>query len=834
MLLVASFGGAALPASAPLGNPTTGGSGAVARAAPAGGPEVAPAVPGAWLDWGDHDHARVEAVATPLVGAGPSLYGNPPSWLGYDALHRQYYVPDPPSSVDIVPGNFTSSPYGTGAPTVTEVVPVGTDPFGVAFDAASGEVFVTNSGSNNVSVLDGNDSTPVANVSVGVSPAGISYDAGTGDLYVANNGSANVSVISGSSLLVIGSVNVGTHPIGIVADPISGQVFVADSGDAEVTIFNASTEQVVTNVTVGSVPYDVAIDPVADTAYVANSASVNVTVIAASTDSIVAWITVPGGYTYPPGPLSGLAYDNQDGLVWVGAGYHDMLVLNTSTQSLEAVLGTDPAGVVYNPDTGDICVTNTDNRTFECLLARVSFSETGLPVGAAWTVNVTPSIAQPTNNASLLYYLVPFWTSFNFTVIASGGFAPTPASGSERGLDPWETQDISIAFSQVGTSYGVNFTESGLPPGGGWSADLDGLRVSGTAPSIGFLVPNGTYGFSVADSVLNGTQYVPTPGSGTVTVNGSAVVEDLSFQPSTPTSVDFVVTLHQSGLPNGTAWSGSVGPSVFLNATGPNVPVELPNGSYAFTIGNVSGFVASPSSGTLVVNGSAVTENITFTSTAPTPQYPVGFVEGGLPHGTSWTATLGGMSRNTTGPEVNFTAANGTYTYTVPAVTGYATNDSAGNLTVRGQPLTVDLVFSAVPFPVEFTETGLASGSNWTVTATNAQTGAYLSDSRSTVTITLPLVEGTYSVLASGPAGPHPSSFSTSIVVGPTGAGPVSVLLGPVDCPCGGIEVPETPVGYYLLLGGLLVLSAVGSGFLLLRPRRPPTVPPPDTGPIPR
>src|SRR5580698_935256 len=66
MLLVASFGGAALPASAPLGNLTMGGSGAGAPAAPAGGPEVTPAVPGAWLDWGDHDHARVEAVATPL------------------------------------------------------------------------------------------------------------------------------------------------------------------------------------------------------------------------------------------------------------------------------------------------------------------------------------------------------------------------------------------------------------------------------------------------------------------------------------------------------------------------------------------------------------------------------------------------------------------------------------------------------------------------------------------------------------------------------------------------------------------------------------------------
>jgi len=763
-----------------------------------------------------------------LIGAAPSAYGSPPSWLGYDSLHRQYYVPDAPSSVDIVPGNFTSS--DTGLPTVTEVVPVGADPFGVAFDAASGEIFVTNSGSDNVSVLDGNDSVPVASVSVGASPAGITFDATTGDLYVANNGSNNVSVVSGSSLQVVGTVDVGANPIGIAADPISGQVFVADSGDANVTILNASTYQVIATVGVGSVPYGVAIDPVSDVAYVTNSASVNVTVIAAGNDSIVAWITVGPGYTYPPNELSGLAYDSQDGLVFVGAGYHDMLVINASTQSLEAVLGTDPAGVVFNPDTGDVCVTNTDNRTFECLLAEVSFTESGLSAGAAWTVNVTPSIAQPTNSSNVLDFQVPIYTSFNYTVLATGGNEPTPESGTESGLGQWQSDDLSIAFALGETSYWANFTESGLPSGGGWSVDLDGLKDSGTLSTIGFLVPNGTYPFYVASTLVNGTQYSPSLGSGTVYVNGSDFAVGLTFQPSNSSPTDYPVTFQESGLPNGTAWGGSVGSWVFLNQTVPAATLELPNRTYAFTIGNVSGFLASPGSGSLVVSGASVTEYITFTSTAVVPKYLVGFVETGLPAGAAWNVTLGGMTRNTSGVWVNFTASNGTYTFEVPAVTGYAANDSAGNVTVQGRTVTVDLAFSPVPFPVEFTETGLAAGSSWTVEATNRANGATMTETRSTATITLSLVSGTYNVTASGPPGPHPATYSTSIVVGRAGAGPVTILLGPEPCGCGVVSVPGSPLGLYLLVGVVVVLGVSLTGALIVRSRRPPPVPPPETG----
>ncbi|MCI4373077.1 MAG: YncE family protein, partial [Thermoplasmata archaeon] len=286
---------------------------------------------GSWLAWADHDHAHVQAVVTPLSRSDPASYVSNPSWLGYDSIHRQFYVADAPSSVDIIPGNFSGY-----IPTVTQVVSVGSGPFGVAFDNLTGEIFVTNSGSNNVSVLAGNDSAPVASIDVGSDPMGVSFDPTTGDVYVANNGSNNLSIISGSLLTVVGSVPVGANPIGVAADSISGQIFVADYGGSEVTIISAADPAVETNVSVGSGPYDVAIDTVADTAYITNSASENLTVIAGSNDSITDWITLGGGLP----PLTGLAYDAQDGLVWVGAGWRDIAAINTSTESVEVVIGT--------------------------------------------------------------------------------------------------------------------------------------------------------------------------------------------------------------------------------------------------------------------------------------------------------------------------------------------------------------------------------------------------------------------------------------------------------------------------------------------------------------
>jgi YVTN family beta-propeller protein len=172
--------------------------------------------------------------SVPLRSATPQLgyLNGTPAWLAFDTATQSLYVAVPPSSVDIAPANFS---FGRGAPGINVTVPVGADPFGVAYDSATGDVFVTNSGSNDVSVLFGNLSTPIDTIGVGTSPTGVAFDPVNGNVYVANNGSNNVSVINGTTLSVTATINVGSNPLGVAADLDTGEVFVADYGSGQVT-----------------------------------------------------------------------------------------------------------------------------------------------------------------------------------------------------------------------------------------------------------------------------------------------------------------------------------------------------------------------------------------------------------------------------------------------------------------------------------------------------------------------------------------------------------------------------------------------------------------------
>ena len=73
----------------------------------------------------------------------------------------------------------------------------------------------------------------------------------------------------------------------------------------------------------------------------------------------------------------------------------------------------------------------------------------------------------------------------------------------------------------------------------------------------------------------------------------------------------FAVTFRESGLPPGTPWS------VTWNGTRRStntslLPFVAPNGTYAYAVGNVSGFRASLGTGNVTVNGSAVVITITY------------------------------------------------------------------------------------------------------------------------------------------------------------------------------------------------------------------------------
>src|SRR5208283_4446142 len=174
----------------------------------------------------------------------------------------------------------------------------------------------------------------------------------------------------------------------------------------------------------------------------------------------------------------------------------------------------------------------------------------------------------------------------------------------------------------------------------------------------------------------------------------------------------------------------------FNNSTNSSVGFSVPNGTYAFGIQNVttaSGgiFVATPSMGNVTVNGTAATVNIVF---AELTEFNLAFNETGLPTGASWCADVynestGWLFNCSTTGTVGFSVPNGTYNFTIGNGTtengsAYAPSPATGNVSVNGTNVTVDVAFAPISFyTVTFSESGLPSGTNWSVLLWNNSAG---------------------------------------------------------------------------------------------------------------
>jgi YVTN family beta-propeller protein len=639
-------------------------------------------------------------VTTQLEAGGSQSfpYLSNASGLAYAPWDKSFYVAAPPSSVDVI----SATDYS-----VVAVIPVGNAPFGVATDDAAKEVFVTNGASDNVTVISGSILKAIGSVEVQKDPQGIAFDSADGALYVTDNGSNDVTEIAVGSLSVVATVPVGSSPLGIAWDSATGKIFVADRGSNQVTVISGATAQVLATIPVGSGPYGVAVDNLSDTVYVSNQGSSNVSVISAETDSLSA--TVPVGPTGGTINVQGIAYDSAHRVVWVGAGTFFAVVINTTTEAVEDYVATDPSGVAFDPDNGDVCVTNTANFTFACFVFRgaffpswtpatVTFSESGLPAGTPWSVTLRAArpgnVTQVSATATIVFevftaFSYPYPYNYSYVVGPVTGYLASPATGyvaSSSGANI----SVGIAYTGSPRFYPVTFIETGLPTGARWNITINGSSQGSTTTSITFTLPNGTYNWTV--STIGG--YITT-WSGTATIHGTALTIKIRFAPFA-----YPVVFGEGGLP---VTSGAVPPwSVAVDggivwSTAYFLTYELPNGTWTFTVGVPTGYIATPASGNITVSAGPTTEGIIFSQIPAT--YAVTLTETGLPSGFIWSAYLNGQSQS--GPQSTFVfdVPNGTYTYSiVVGPPGYTFTSSAASntVTVKGAAVAVSVAISAV------------------------------------------------------------------------------------------------------------------------------------------
>jgi YVTN family beta-propeller protein len=128
-------------------------------------------------------------------------------------------------------------------------ITVGTTPLDVAVSPDNSRVYVTNTGSSTVSVINTASNTVIATVPVAAgSITNLAVSPDNSKVYVVSQNTNTIQIISAATLTVTGSIAVGTTPIDVAFDSL-GYAYVTNYTTQSVTVITVSTNSVYTTIT---------------------------------------------------------------------------------------------------------------------------------------------------------------------------------------------------------------------------------------------------------------------------------------------------------------------------------------------------------------------------------------------------------------------------------------------------------------------------------------------------------------------------------------------------------------------------------------------------------
>jgi YVTN family beta-propeller protein len=214
--------------------------------------------------------------------------------------------------------------------------------------AAPARIYVSNQLDNTASVFDGATRKTIATVRVGVSPAQMAVAPDRKSVYIANTGSDSVSVLDTARNTITGTIALPprSRPIDVAASPGGRYLYTADGGTDHVSAIDVRASRVVASVRVGSQPLSVAVSPDGGTVYAANSGSGDVSVIDAHRHRVTR--TIPAG-RFP----SGVAVTPDGASLYVTGELSGVTVINAGDGSVAATLPTPSPFSVAVSTAGD-------------------------------------------------------------------------------------------------------------------------------------------------------------------------------------------------------------------------------------------------------------------------------------------------------------------------------------------------------------------------------------------------------------------------------------------------------------------------------------------------
>jgi Phosphoesterase family len=556
---------------------------------------------------------------TLTTAAGSTTVSSTGVWIVFEEPNGSY------SYTIISPSGFRSTPTsGVGAvaghnPASVSVsfTPVTAATFSVVFDetglsAQVWSVTLTSSAGSATRSSNGSSiafSEPNGSYSYTVAaPAGYTATPPSGSVAVAGHDPPSVGV-------TFAPATAATYSVVFDATGLTGQTWsvTLNTSAGQNSLSSAGSSLTFTEPN-GSYTYTVA----APTGYTATPSSGAVTVAGANPSAVSITFAVPTATTYTVGfDQTGLPGPTWSVTLTTSAGSNTQSATGTWIVFQEpngsySYTVSAPTGYAATPSSGSGTVAGQNPAavgiTFSAIVAAkysVGFTASGLS-GQSWSVTLSSSAGSSTlsSTGTSLTFSEPNG-SYTFSVAAPTGYTASPSSGSVT-VAGGPPAAVSLKFAvPTATMYTVGFDQTGLS-GPSWSVTLTASAGSSTQSSTGtwitFSEPNGSYSYTVSAP----TGYTATPSSGTGTIAGhNPASVGVTF--SAIVAAKYTVGFTASGL-SGQSWSvtlsSSAGTSTQSSA-GSSITFSEPNGSYTYSVGAPSGYVASPGSGSVSVQGAA-------------------------------------------------------------------------------------------------------------------------------------------------------------------------------------------------------------------------------------
>ncbi len=523
------------------------------------------------------------------------------------------------------------------------------------FDAYSHNYIVVGYQNSEVYLIDQHDFSKIAGFRGPASPVSVDYNHNNGDIYVINSTTVFIYNETGS---LIASSYLGSYLVTVAFNPINGQVMVGNLYGG-LYFLNGTTLAVmeeINSITVldsQSIAYNSALNQME----VINDSAQNGNIV------FLNGADKPVSQVNATGTLISLIYNpSSSSTYYVGlqSSLSRAYVLNSTGTHL--IPGTENSfGLGLSQSLNSVLVTNTQNGTVQLIN-----SSTNDPI---------------------------------YTIQGAGApLIPLSAPGNSTFLvvNPMEDALDTVSYNSVVVK--VNFLENGLPSTTRWNVTINGQQESSTTNVVTFYEIPGTYGYSVG-SVPG---YV-TPVPGQFTARGPETNVSLSFIKT------YSVTFSEQGLPSGMFWAANLSGSTVSGPWNTSIHFSLPNGTYFFSIPSSGVYTASPDSGFITVNGTTESVSLNFA----TSTYTLSFISSGLPPGHGLNIFINGIDEKSNGTSLNYSAIPGSYSYYIPAINGYYPEAASGTAIVSDSNVTVTVKWLPYLFRVNFTETGLPTGSPW-------------------------------------------------------------------------------------------------------------------------